>query len=374
MALESRAEEDVAASESQAATEPTRSGFGRIAVLVDEIAELEAIGGEQMAPAQSTLRIIAALENLGYQPVELMLHAGKTDEWLGGLLAGDFRAAFNLCETVAGQAHGEHLAAAAVELLELPMTGASAATLLYCLNKDRCSAVLRSKGIRVPDWRLVRRGDPTPEDWTDFPAIVKPAADDASNGIHAKSVVGSQAELAAEVERLHARWDALVQEFIPGREINLAIVGRSVLPPAEIDFSTLPDGTPPIVSFEAKWVAGSPDDVGTRPVCPAPLSPRQTRDLQQLAVRAWEVMDGRGYARVDVRLNDDGLPYVIDINPNPDLSLDAGLARQARVAGWSYDELIGSVVEEALSRPEPDGAPPDDWAFVAAQTPAGAVH
>jgi D-alanine-D-alanine ligase len=374
MALESRTEEDVAASESQAAAEPTKSGFGRIAVLVDEIAELEAIGGEQIAPAQSTLRIIAALDTLGFQPVELMLRAGETNEWLAGLLAGDFRGAFNLCETLAGRADGEHLTAAAVELLELPMTGASAATLLYCLNKDHCSAILNSHGITVPEWTLVRRGNPAPEGWTRFPAIVKPAADDASNGIHSKSVVHSQAELVAEVKHLHERWDALVQEFIAGCEINLAIVGRFVLPPAEIDFSTLPEGSPPIVSFEAKWVAGSPEDVGTRPICPAPLSPEQTRDLQRLAVRAWGVMDGRGYARVDVRLSDEGVPYIIDINPNPDLSHDAGLARQARVAGWSYDELIGRVMEEALSRAELDGEPRQDWAFVEAQTTAEAVR
>jgi D-alanine-D-alanine ligase len=374
MALESRTEENVAASESQAAAEPTQSGFGRIAVLVDEIAELEAIGGERIAPAQSTLRIIAALDALGYQPVELMLQAGKTDEWLAGLLEGDFRAAFNLCETLAGRADGEHLTAAAVELLELPMTGASAATLLYCLNKDRCSAVLRSHGIPVPEWELVRRGDPIPEDWTRFPAIVKPAADDASNGIHEKSVVHSREKLLAEVKRLHERWDALLQEFIAGREINLAIVGRCVLPPAEIDFSTLPEGSPPIVSFEAKWITGSPEDVGTRPICPAPLSSEQTRDLQRLAVRAWGVMDGRGYARVDVRLSADGVPYVIDINPNPDLSYDAGLARQARVAGWSYDELIGRVVEEALSRAATDADPGEDWTFMEAQMTAEAVR
>jgi D-alanine-D-alanine ligase len=85
-------------------------------------------------------------------------------------------------------------------------------------------------------------------------------------------------------------------------------------------------------------------------------------------------MDGRGYARVDVRLSDDGVPYVIDINPNPDLSHDAGLARQARVAGWSYDELIGRVMEEALSRAELGGAPGEDWAFVEAQTTAEAVR
>jgi D-alanine-D-alanine ligase len=84
-------------------------------------------------------------------------------------------------------------------------------------------------------------------------------------------------------------------------------------------------------------------------------------------------MDGRGYARVDVRLSADGVPYVIDINPNPDLSLDAGLARQAQVAGWSYDELIGRVMEEGLSRAAADGAPGEDWVFMEAQTTVEAL-
>lgn len=345
---------------------------GRVAVLVDEIAEQQAAGGEQAAPAQSTVRIIAALEALGYEPVELSLQPGKTDEWLGRLMAGGFRVAFNLCETVAGKAAGEHLTAAAVELLELPMTGASSATLLYCLNKDRCSATLRANGVRVPDWKLVRRGDPLPHDWTLFPAIVKPAAEDGSNGVHANSVVRSQAELLETVERLCANWGlALIQQFIEGREINLAIVGRYLLPPAEIDFSTLPDGAPAIVSFEAKWVTGSPEDLGTRPICPAPLPPERAMDLQRLAARSWKVMEGRGYARVDVRLTPEGVPHVIDINPNPDLSHDAGLARQARVAGWAYDELIGRIVEDALARGERDGQQAEDWTFLPAQPLAG---
>ncbi|UCC73523.1 MAG: ATP-grasp domain-containing protein [Gemmatimonadota bacterium] len=341
---------------------------------MDEIAELEAIGGERIAPAQSTLRIISTLEALGYRPVELILQPGKTDEWLSRLIAGDFRIAFNLCETLAGRADGEHLTAAAVELLGLPMTGASSATLLYCLNKDRCSAVLGANGIRVPEWRLVRRADPLPEDWTLFPAIAKPAADDASNGVHANSVVHSRAELLEAVQRLHQRWNlAMIQQFIEGREINLAIVGRFVLPPAEIDFTTLPDGSPPIVSFEAKWESGSPEDLGTRPICPAPLPPQQAKDLQHLAVRAWKAMDGQGYARVDIRLTDEGVPYVIDINPNPDLSIDAGLARQARVAGWSYDELIGKIAQEALSRFEAAGLTDEDWIFVPARTAEGEI-
>jgi D-alanine-D-alanine ligase len=333
-----------------------------VAVLVDEVAESEAVCADAVAPAQSTARIVAALAALGYEPVELSLQPGRTGEWLTRLASGKFDFAFNLCETVGGRADGEHLTAAAVELLDLPMTGASAATLLLCLNKDRCAAILRAHGILVPDWTLVSDGDPPPERWDRFPSIVKPAAEDASNGVHPSSVAWSRLELLEAVERLRAHWGkVVVQEFIDGREINLAIVGRYLLPPAEIDFSMLPEGSPPIVSFDAKWKEGSPEDLGTRPICPAPLPPAWIEELQRLASRVWDLLDGSGYARVDVRLKPDGTPYVIDINPNPDLSPDAGLARQASAAGWSYDVLIEKIIQAALNARDGDGARPRGW-------------
>ncbi len=243
------------------------------------------------------------------------------------------------------------------------MTGASAETLLLCLNKDRCAAILRAHGFVVPDWRLLRRNCPLPEDWDRFPAIVKPAAEDASNGVHPYSIVRSLGELHQLAERLLQHFTSLVvQEYIDGREINLAIVGDYLLPAAEIDFSALPQGSPPIVSFEAKWSEGSPEDLGTQPVCPAPLPAEVTRELQLLAGGVWRVMEGRGYGRVDVRLAPDGRPYVIDINPNPDLSADAGLARQARVAGWTYEQLIEKIVDEALVGP--NGANGSDWTIL----------
>jgi len=334
----------------------------RVAVLVDHFAETF-VSGDPAAPAQSTLRIIEALETLGYEPCELSLQEDKIVDWLQALIDGDFDLAFNLCETVGGRAQGEHLAAGAVELLEIPMTGASAATLLLCLDKDRCAAMLRANGITVPDWIVVDGAHPLPEDFDRFPSMVKPAAEDASNGVHSTSVVTSLPETLAAVARIRETWDKVViQDFIEGREINLAIVGDSLLPPAEIDFSTLPHEAPPIVSFAAKWKPESTDYQGTVPVCPADLPPQQAEELQRLAGRAWRLMDGRGYARVDVRLTSDGIPYVIDINPNPDLSLDAGLARQARVAGWSYDELIRKVVDCALNGMHT--SPASDWTIL----------
>jgi D-alanine-D-alanine ligase len=291
------------------------------------------------------------------------LQPDRIDEWLRTVVDGDFDLAFNLCETIGGRADGEHLAAAAVELLEIPMTGASSATLLLCLNKAHCSAILRADGFSVPDWRLIHEDEPLPRDWNHFPAIIKPAAEDASNGIHSRSVVNTTAELLEVAYFVQEHWGkVLVQQFIEGREINLAIVGNHLLPPAEIDFTTLPEGFPPIVSFAAKWHEESPEFGGTVPICPAPLAAEQAEQLQRIAARAWWLMGGGGYARVDVRLASDGTPYVIDINPNPDLSLDAGLARQARIAGWSYEDLVGKIVDEAVDR---DGrAGPSAWTFV----------
>lgn len=340
-----------------------------MAVLVDEIAEREAASGELTAPSQSTGKVVDALEALGLEPVEVALHEGDVGTWLKRLIDEEFLLAFNLCETVAGIAEGEYRAAAAVELLEIPMTGASAATLLYCLQKDRCSAVLRAHGIPVPDWRLVRPDDPVPADWSRFPAIVKPAAQDGSNGVHANSLADDTDTLHAAIDRMRPAWgNLLIQRYIAGREINIAIVGESLLPPAEIDFTTLPDDSPSIVSFEAKWYEESTDYQGTIPVCPAPLEPERTEALQRMAARAWQAMGGRGYARVDFRLEDGGEPFVIDVNPNPDLSLDAGLARQARAAGWSYEDLIGEIVRAALGATG-NGAGPMAWPCLPAVEP-----
>jgi D-alanine-D-alanine ligase len=124
-----------------------------------------------------------------------------------------------------------------------------------------------------------------------------------------------------------------------------------MLPIAEIRFEDLPQGTWPIVSYAAKWIPGSPEDEGTVPVCPADLEPQLLRRITDVARTAWEQMCGfEGYGRVDLRLNEDGQPYVLEVNPTPDLSSNAGLARMGRAFGWSYDDLVMQIVDEALMR------------------------
>ena len=298
--------------------------------------------------------MISALRTLGYDPV-LVPFNGDLVEWLAEFRTGRFQLVFNLCEGLSNLAAGEPVAAALVEILGIPLTGASSDMLALCLRKDRANAVLRACGIPVPDWVVARPSEP-PGRWRRFPAIVKPAAEDGSFGIGSDCVVTDRASLQAVAARGCEQWDRmLVQRFVAGREFNLAIVGDRVLPHAEIDFSRLDPGLPSVVTYAAKWEHGSPEDRGTVPRCPARLPARLATRLTQLARRVWMAVDGIGYGRIDVRVDGRGTTFVTDVNPNPDLGVRAGLARQAAAAGWSYLDLIARIVEETLTRAERTG-------------------
>ena len=141
---------------------------------------------------------------------------------------------------------------------------------------------------------------------------------------------------------------------MPGRELNVGFVGRQMLPISEIRFDSMPPETWPIVTYAAKWTTGSPEDLGTVPVCPANLTPELSKRVAHVAWRAWELLAGaEGYGRVDLRITEDGQPYVLEVNPSPDLSSNAGLARMGQAFGWSYDELVNRIVDEALTRMQP---------------------
>jgi D-alanine-D-alanine ligase len=317
-------------------------------VIADAIAETAE--RFESASASSLVDVRDVLAGLGYEPVVLEFE-GEPASWLRALREGEFDLVFNLCEGLGGHGSEEHLPAAAVELLGLPMTGARALTLGMCLRKDLVNAHLRGQGIAVPDWALARAGEPLV--WRRYPAIVKPAAEDASLGIDAHSVVRDAAELEAARSKRHESWPRLlVQRFVDGREFNLALVGDQVLPPAEIEWA-LPEGLPRVVTYAAKWETGSVYDQGTVPRILGPRDGRLPARLERLARRVWAAVDGVGYGRVDVRMDGRGRIYVIDVNPNPDISPGAGLARQAAAAGWSYAELIARVADVAFATQAP---------------------
>lgn len=255
---------------------------------------------------------------------------------------------FNLCEGIGGISRWECMVAGALELTGVPFTGAGAWTVTVCHNKAVVNALLRAAGLPIPQWTIPAHGK-IPGEFP-LPAIVKPAAEDASVGIDQASVVTSQRKLRARVAHVEKEYgSAMVQQYVGGREFAVGIVGDIMLPLSEIDFAGMPDGTWPILSFDAKWTAGSAEDLGSRPVCPARVDALLARRIRGAARGAWQAVGGQGYGRVDLRVDEAGQPWVLEVNPNPDISDDAGLSRMAQAAGWSYDDLILRIITLALS-------------------------
>jgi D-alanine-D-alanine ligase len=261
--------------------------------------------------------------------------------------------AFNLCESLAGDARLESAVPLVLELLGIPFTGSPPEVLGFALRKDRVKQRLEAAGIPTPAGRVLVR----PEDPCDlpYPLIVKPVREDGSVGISRASVVRDPAELARAVDVVAAslRQPALVEQFIDGREFNVALLGHPtprVLPLSEIDFGALPEDVPRIVSYEAKWASGSVDDLGTVPVLHPSLPNTVAARVRRVATDAFRAVGVRDYGRVDVRLASTGVPYVVDVNPNCDLSPHAGMARAAAAVGIAYGSLVGLLVRYALKR------------------------
>lgn len=264
--------------------------------------------------------------------------------WLTSARRSDL--VFNLCEGVQGVALWEDHVVAALEFAGVPFTGAGSWTVAACRRKGVANALLAHAGLPVPEF-VVAHGR-IPDDFP-LPAIVKPAAEDASAGLDKASVVTDRKSLRAKVAAMTEQFDeVLVQRYIAGREFNVGFVGDRALPVAEIDFSAMPEGSWPILTYAAKWHAGSAEDLGSVPVCPAQIPERLAGKLTRTAEAAWGALQGKGYGRVDLRVDEEGRPWVLEVNPNPDLTDEAGLSRMGRAAGWDYAELVRRIAEVAL--------------------------
>lgn len=299
------------------------------------------------------LETIEAIEHVleaeGNQVVRIPVY--DDGRWIERVRRGKYDLVFNLCEGIDGIADAEPAVISVLELFDLPYTGSSSATTALCLRKHVVNALLDKMGLPIPRFALVRPGDPLPT--IGFPAICKPSAEDASIGVEQKSVVRSVRELAERVAAMHERWNEIViQRYVNGREVNVGIVGEQVLPVAEICFDNMPRGLWRIVSYRSKWEVGSDEDLGAAPRCPAALPKALTAEVKRVALAAWKAVGGEGYGRVDLRIDRAGRPWILEVNANPDIAPDAGLARMAGVAGMDYAALIREVCELAMARRE----------------------
>jgi D-alanine-D-alanine ligase len=291
-----------------------------------------------------------ALSELGHSVVEVPLLPpfAQAADTLRNL---DVDAIFNLFEGFVDHPETEATVAHILDKLRLPCTGCTGSALALALDKARAKAFMDEFGILTPRYQLL-----SPETLSkfnlDYPCIVKPRREDASHGLSENCVVRDYSSLRERVVSVTTYFGgmALVEEFLEGREFNATVLHNSeavVLPVSEIMYS-LPPNMPEVLTYAAKWDPNSVYFKHTNAVCPAQIGVEEQAHIVEIAVTVFRLMVGHGYARVDMRMDAQGKINVLEVNPNPDISPDAGAALQAQAAGMSYNQFIGEILTLAF--------------------------
>ncbi len=257
---------------------------------------------------------------------------------------------FNLFEGFDGSPETEGQVAALLAETGTPFTGCPAPALTLALDKFRTKQILSAAGIATPKCQVL-----SPQDLgafsLSFPCIVKPLAEDASHGISEDSVVYDLPGLQKQLEKICRLFggQALVEEFVDGREFNTTVMGtrRLTIPAISEIVYTLPPGKPRVLTFDAKWEEESLYFVNTKTVCPAPISAPEAQEIGRIAKAAFRLTGCRGYARADFRQDARGKFTVLEVNPNPDITPGSGAALQAATAGLSYSRFVEKIISFA---------------------------
>jgi D-alanine-D-alanine ligase len=313
--------------------------------------------GESIAVASvldAVSAVTEALHEKGYSYHLLPVSPGGCNDMLRRLSRLNPRVIFNLFEGFDRAPESEGMVAALLEKTGIPVTGAPSRALAACIDKAKTKSRLRSLALPTADWHLYESGAPLqpPSAGLRFPCVVKPLATDASHGLTERSLVKSFHEMFEQVAQVHSRYGqaALVEEFLPGREFNILVMG----PPlrhfsiAEILFS-LPAGKPQLCTYASKWEEGDEYYAATQVQCPAQLSAAEARVIENLAARAFDGLVGRGYARIDLRADRSGAITILEINPNPDIGPASGAKKEAEAAGMSYHDFLCEIMAQAWS-------------------------
>jgi D-alanine-D-alanine ligase len=262
---------------------------------------------------------------------------------------------FNMSERLVGPNREAHIPTLC-EILDLPYTGSDPLTLSLCLDKSRAKEILSYHGVPNPAFWIVEPGGPIPADAV-LPAIVKPLFEGSSKGIKNDAYVATAAELSERVREVTGRYKqpVIIERFLAGREFTVGVLGngpsREILPIVEIDHSLLPEGAHPLYSYEAKWIWDTPDKPLEIFKCPAAIPEKLRAEIEAVVAETCRILRIRDWCRVDVRQDENGRANILEINPLPGVlpnpEDNSCLPKAARTAGYSYEELILRVVDEA---------------------------
>jgi D-alanine-D-alanine ligase len=276
---------------------------------------------------------------------------------------------FNIAEGLHGVNRESHVPAIC-EFLGVPYSGSDPLTLSLCLDKSRAKEILSYHRVPTAPFLLVDSAEdldhliagalPLSPPSEIVPLFVKPVHEGSSKGITERNFVRNADELEAQVLFLLEKYQqpVLVEEFLPGAEFTCGVLGNGgearVLPIVGMNFGALPRGAVPIYGFEAKWIWDRPESPLDIFACPAPIPESMRTAIERVVLRAYRVLGCRDWARVDVRLDADGVPNIVEVNPLPGILPDPAdnscLPKAARAAGLSYEELIQSCLLQAAER------------------------
>lgn len=291
------------------------------------------------------------LRALGHPVKVVLVRDSDLRQCLKGFSPWDY-VVLNVCESLPGVDHSEHCVAQELAAMGFTFTGADAEALALSWDKPRVKRLLRARGIPTPDFCLFRL---VPyDDWHTFPAIVKPAYEHCSLGLTREAVVLNEQELRSRIRYIldTFRQPALVEDFIDGREFHVPVWGTKelcLLPPAEMDFAAFTDIHDRLCTYDSKFVPGSAAYEGIGLRLPAPLSSEEMAQVRCVSFGAYQAVGCRDYARLDIRLRDSTF-YVLDVNPNPDLSSNASMACAAEIAGYSLGAMASRLIAFAARR------------------------
>lgn len=266
---------------------------------------------------------------------------------------------FNIAEGLHGEIREAQIPAI-LELLGIPYTHSGALAQVISLDKSLTKKIWQYHGLPTPKFVFVGLGEKPYIENLDFPVLVKPNSEGSSKGIFNDSLVESPQKLIAKIREVKKQYGdgVIIEEFLPGREFTVTVMGNSqpyMLPIVEQNYDIFPKNLGKFVSYEAKWLfedsLPNPHDAY---ICPAKISPTLKNLIEKLCIQAFTVLGCRDIARIDLRLDSDGKPQLLELNTLPGMIPDPNVVSYfpvaARTAGWDYNRMIGQIITHARER------------------------
>jgi len=300
--------------------------------------------------------ITQAIESLGHTVYKIEADENAYEHFKN--LKNKIDLVFNFAEGIYG-ADREAQIPAMLEMLQIPYTGPKPLSYALGLHKAKAKEIMAHYRIPTPRWTVIRSLENVPKNGVDFfPAIVKPMREGSSKGIGAENLVYNQEELQKIAEQTIKEFnqEVLVEEYLEGREFTVGILGNParVLPIVEVTFDELPKGMPKFDHYEAKWVYDSTKEKSDPLICPAVLEENLKIKIEDVCLRAFKALEMSDWSRLDVRLDKNEAPNIIEINCPPGIIPDpkenSRFPRAARVAGMDFAKMIETVIKSACSR------------------------